>query len=248
MPKERHDLFLADPHVPMVLQVPSHTPAAGRDRQRPDGRDLLPVPHAQTQHRRLAAKTPRTPDQGMQQKARFVDENEVSARPGHPTFDPWPIAFNPASDGLVVPLLGPTLRLLRGKNRGQPSASGWSRRGNGPGSVAQSARRSEDRSTGRWRTRSGWRLSRDIASAPDADTGSGTRAVPVPAWGPGHRVLPRPRPEATVARCAAWCSGAGRSRPGSGPALSTRPPSGVAAPTDSGFRVVSWNPYRHLNE
>jgi hypothetical protein len=78
--KKRNDLFLTNAEVHVEPQVLSQAPPAGRDRHPADGRHPAAVPHVGANDRRLSAQRPRASDQRMQQKARFIDENEVGVR------------------------------------------------------------------------------------------------------------------------------------------------------------------------
>jgi hypothetical protein len=248
MAKKRDDLFLADADVHVEPQVPSRVPPAGRDRHPADGRHLSPVPHAGVHEWRMSAQAPRAPDQRLQQKARFIDENKRGTPAGNQTLNARPVVFDPVPDDLLISLLGPTLRLLRGKNRVRPAAGEWRRRGIGRRTAGQSTVQSEARSTGRWQTHSGWRSSTGTSPTPAADALSGAVGVPERACWPRRPFLRGHTPGAIVERCAAWCSAGGQSRQASALVASGQRPADAAAPAVSGFHRVSWKPYRILTE
>ena len=238
--QEVDDLFLADRPVPMKGQIPPQSAAARRDREASDDRDAPVVAGAVPQDRRLAARRPGPADQRMQEKAGFIDENEVGAMAGRSTLDPGPVLFDPAADGVLVTLEGSTLGFLRGKNRGGPSGAEWRRRDTTCRNGRRSAGRFADRSTGPWQSRRRRPLSRVGPPGIVAAGRSACRAAP-------GRVAPPRRPARLSEpaaprgrRSAGWCPGDGRSRSGRTRVAAAPRPVAAAAPTARDFRGVSW--------
>jgi hypothetical protein len=237
--QESDDLLLADALVPMELQIPSQMTAARRDREAADGRDAPVVAGALPQDGCLAPWRPGTANHGMQQEARFINENQVGVPTGRPAFDPRPIPFDPAADGFFVAFNGQPFGPLRGKNRAQPSPEEWRRRGTRCPNAGESTRRSGGRSRGPWQTRNRTLLSEGRPPRPASAAPSVSKDGRAPAGQPGPRLRLADAAAARRRRSAAWSSGGGRSRRGR-----TRGPSGprpvaADAPTAPGFRGVS---------
>jgi hypothetical protein len=140
VPQELHDLLLADARIRVEPQVPAQMATPRRDGQAPDGRDSAAVAGAGPEERRLPPRGPGAADQGAEQEARFIDEDQVGGAAGGEAFDPGPVPLDPAADRLFIPLQGTPLGLLRGKNPAYPSAAGCGGSGNprhsGRGSAA----------------------------------------------------------------------------------------------------------------
>src|SRR6185436_6652592 len=107
----------------------------------------------------LAARRPGATHQRVQQKAGFIDENDMAVATTGQSFDPRPIVLDPVLDRLLVTLLGAVLGLLRRKNPALPSAAECDPRDSSRASDRGSAARCADRSTSRWRSRRIGRLS-----------------------------------------------------------------------------------------
>ena len=82
--QERDDVFGLEVAVLECAEVEAELIATGRKRQRGHHRHFLPMTTANEQLRGLASRSQRPPDQGIQQEAALVDENNggpLAARP-----------------------------------------------------------------------------------------------------------------------------------------------------------------------
>jgi len=237
--QEVDNLFLADRPVQVEVQIPAQSVAIGRDRQPADGRDAAVMSRSLTHDRGLPSKRPGSANQGRQQKARFIDENQVGpATSGH-SLDPRPILSDPRGDSLLVAFGRPSFWLLRGKNPTTPSPAEQHRHGNAPRISARSVGRFGGRSTGRWRSQMLRRLSADSQPMHAAGGRSTWAAFPAPARHPAqpHRCADT---RAAIGRhFGAWSSTGGISRQDRNPADSGRRLPADVAQVARGFHVVS---------
>ena len=237
--KELDNLILPDRSIQVELQIPSQSMSSRRHRQTANARDAAMMPDAVAQDWRLPARRPGSLHQRLQEKACFVDENQVRMVAGRPALDPRPVVRQPVRNGCLVTLQSATFGLLRGKNPARPSDAEWRRRDTALGTDAPRPVQSADRSKGRSRSRRPSPLSED--NAPDrasawASTWPVARMQAEPA-GP----LPRAADAvaATSRPSGAWSQEEQRSGWGLCPVDSTQRPGGVAAPTAAEFHVVS---------
>lgn len=76
--EEAHDIGRADGAI-QQHQEEARPSSLGRVGRRADGREVLPVPEAMDQDRRLAARRPGALDRGPLREAALVEEDDVGA-------------------------------------------------------------------------------------------------------------------------------------------------------------------------
>jgi len=239
VPQEADHLLLADRAITVEVKIPAQPPASRRDRQAADARNSAvmggPLPH----DRGVSARGPRSPNQGGQQEARFIDEDPMGPQPSSQPFDSRPVLLDPAGDSLFVAFGRLPFGPLRGKNPTRPSAAEWRRRGNAPRSVARSTARCAGRSTDRWRNRRPTLLSAGSSPTPAAG-GHSTWTAGRRRDGPPRRPVRRRDTRVATGRpIAEWSSATRRSGLDPGPVGSAPRLAAFAVPIARGFHGVS---------
>jgi len=234
-----NNLFLPDRAVHKELQVPSQTVTLWRDRQSADCRNTPVVPSPLPKNRRLAANCPCPPNQWLQQKSRFVNENQVSMPSFGSTLNPRPVMLQPTLDGCLVTLGCLALRLLRGKTKAKPSDVGSHLRDSARRNAAGSVERYVGRSIGRWQNQKPGPL---LADTPlKLVFAESSALVDVLVGGVLQGLLCRRvgSVSANGTHFEGWSLGCGRFRQGHPPVVSRSRPASFAALTVPGFHLVS---------